>query len=164
MAKIRAGHSAPNFELSNAAGDRFSLADALKRGPAVIAFFKISCPTCQFTLPFLQRLYQAYGGERVTFWVVSQDDAEDTEEFRREYGITFPALLDEDGYPASNEYGLTNVPTFYLIAPDGTIRVDSVGFSKRALEQISQQLAGTLARPVSPVFQPGEVVPDSKPG
>ena len=39
--------------------------------------------------------------------------------------------MDEDGYPASNEYGLTNVPTFYLIAPDGTVQVDSVGFGKK---------------------------------
>jgi peroxiredoxin len=163
MAKIRTGHQAPPFELGTATGERLSLASVLAHGPAVVVFFKISCPTCQFALPFIQRLYEAYG-DGAGFLGVSQDDAADTEEFRQEHGITFPALLDEEGYPASNDYGLTNVPTYYLIGPDGTVRVDSVGFGKKALEQISKELAEYLGRPLSPVFFPEEIVPESKPG
>jgi peroxiredoxin len=164
MAKVHAGDKAPNFELKDLDGKRVSLQEALKRGPAVAAFFKVSCPVCQFTFPFLERLFKAYGSDRTTFWAISQDDARDTRDFRAEYGITFPALLDEDGYPASNAYGLTNVPTYYLIGPDGTVTVDSVGFGKKALQEISEELARFLGRPIAPVFKPGEIVPDSKPG
>ena len=164
MAKVHAGDKAPNFELKDLDGKRVSLQEALTRGPAVAAFFKASCPVCQFTFPFLERLFKAYGSDRTTFWAISQDDARDTRDFRAEYGITFPALLDEDGYPASNAYGLTNLPTYYLIAPDGTVTVDSVGFGKKALEEISEDLARFLGRRVAPVFKPGEIVPDSKPG
>jgi peroxiredoxin len=161
---VRAGQKAPNLELPSLDGNRLSLADALARGPVVAAFFKSSCPTCQFTLPFLERLYKAYGGERVTFWAISQDNAADTDKFCRQYGLTFPALLDEDGYPVSNDYGLTHVPTYYLIAPDGKVRADSIGFTKRTLEEISEELARFLGRPAAQVFLPGEIVPDSKPG
>ena len=164
MAKVHAGNKAPNFELPNLDGNRVSLQEALKRGPMVAAFFKVSCPVCQFTFPFLERLFKTYGSDRTTFWAISQDDARDTRDFRAEYGVTFPALIDDDGYPASNAYGLTNVPTFYLIAPDGTVQVDSVGFGKKALEKISEELAQFLNRPVAPVFKPGEVIPESKPG
>jgi peroxiredoxin len=136
----------------------------LKRGPVVAAFFKVSCPVCQFTFPFLERLFKTYGSDRATFWAISQDDARDTRDFCTEYGVTFPALIDDDGYPASNEYGITNVPTFYLIAPDGSVQIDSVGFGKQALEKISGELARYLGRAVAPVFEPGEIVPDSKPG
>ena len=87
-----------------------SLADALAKGPVLAAFFKVSCPTCQFTFPFLERMYEMFGGENFTFWAISQNDAEDTREFLEKYGVRFPALLDEKGYPASNQYGLTNVP------------------------------------------------------
>jgi peroxiredoxin len=164
MAKVSTGNQAPNFELKDLDGTRVSLQEALKRGPVVAVFFKVSCPVCQFTFPFLERLFQAYASDRTTFWAISQDDARDTREFCVEYGVTFPALVDDDGYPASNDYGLTNVPTFYLIAPDGTVQVDSVGFEKKALEKISQELARFLGRRVDSVFKQGEVVPDSKPG
>ena len=164
MATVRTGKKAPHFELADVDGQRVSLQEALKRGPVVAAFFKVSCPVCQFTFPFLERLFRAYASERTTFWAISQDDDRETQEFCAEYGVTFPALLDGDGYPVSNDYGITNVPTYYLIAPEGTVKIDSVGFGKGALEKISEELARFLGRPVAPVFQPGEVVPDSKPG
>ncbi len=164
MTKVLAGHQAPAFALNGTNGHPFSLADALRKGPVVAAFFKITCPVCQFAFPFLERLYKAYGDEHLSFWGISQDDARDTKEFCKEFGITFPALLDEDGYPVSNQYGLTNVPTVFLIAPDGKVRVSSVGFSKADLEKISSELAFYLEWPPAPVFHPDEVIPDYKPG
>lgn len=164
MSKIRAGDTAPDFELNDTAGKRVSLREALARGPAVAVFFKVSCPTCQFTFPFLQRLFETYGSDHATFLAISQDDAADTREFCDEFGVGFTALIDEEGYSVSNEYGLTNVPTFYLIAPDGRVQVDSVGFGKKALEKIAQELARAEGRAAGPLFRPGEVVPDSKPG
>jgi peroxiredoxin len=164
MSKIRAGDTAPNFELNDTQGKRVSLREALSRGPVVAAFFKVSCPTCQFTFPFLQRLFQTYGSDHATFLAISQDDAGDTREFCAEYGLGFTALVDEEGYPVSNEYGLTNVPTIYLIAPNGTVEVDSVGFGKKALEKIADELARANERPAAPLFKPEEVIPDAKPG
>jgi peroxiredoxin len=164
MSKIRAGDTAPNFELNDTNGKRVSLREALSRGPVVATFFKVSCPTCQFTFPFLQRLFQTYGSDHTAFLAISQDDAADTREFRAEYGVGFTVLVDEEGYPASNEYGLTNVPTVYLIAPDGTVQIDSVGFGKKALEKIAEELARVQGLPAVPLFNPGDVVPDAKPG
>ena len=164
MSKIRVGDTAPNFELNDTQGKRVSLREALSRGPVVAVFFKVSCPTCQFTFPFLQRLFQTYGSDHTTFIAISQDDAADTREFCAEYGVGFTALVDEEDYPASNEYGITNVPTFYLIAPDGSVQVDSVGFGKKALEKIAEELARFQGRAAVPLFKPGEVIPDAKPG
>ena len=56
MAALPAGSKAPAFALQSTDGKRLNLADALKKGPVVAAFFKASCPTCQFTAPFLERL------------------------------------------------------------------------------------------------------------
>jgi len=164
MTKVLAGHQAPNFALNGTNGRPFTLSEALKKGPVVAAFFKISCPVCQFAFPFLERLHKAYGGERASFVGISQDDARDTKEFCDEYAISFPALLDDDGYPVSNQYGLTNVPTVFLIAPDGIVKVSSIGFSKADLEKISSELGQHLGRTPAAVFLPDEVVPDYKPG
>ncbi len=130
MSALSPGKTAPPITLATVDGKKASLADALAKGPVLAAFFKVSCPTCQFTFPFLERMYEMFGGENFTFWAISQNDAEDTREFLEKYGVRFPALLDEKGYPASNQYGLTNVPTAFLIAPDGKIQISSVGFSK----------------------------------
>ena len=128
------------------------------------AFFKISCPVCQFPFPFLERLHKAYGGDRVSFVGISQDDGRDTRKLCDGYAISFPTLIDDDGYPVSNQYGLANVPTVFLIAPDGTVKVSSNGFSKANLEEISSELGQHLGRASAAVFLPDEVVPDYKPG
>jgi peroxiredoxin len=164
MSRIEAGQDAPEFALPSTTGKRFTLSEALQRGPTVVVFFKISCPTCEFTFPFLERLFKAYGGESVSFLGISQDDPKATREFCTDAGVTFPALVDGDGYPASNDYGITNVPSYYLISPDGRVQVSSVGFSKEALEQISARLAGFLNQPTQPVFLPDEIIPDTKAG
>jgi len=164
MTHVNAGTAAPVFSLKGLDGKDYSLPELLQKGPVVAAFFKISCPVCQFTFPFLERLYKKYGGDGVTFLGISQDDARATKEFAREYGVTFPTVLDEKGYPASNAYGLTNVPTIFLIEPDGAVRVSCVGFDKNDLETIGSELARRKKIPAAALFKPGESVPAHKPG
>jgi peroxiredoxin len=165
MTHIVAGNMAPGFSLKSLDGKQYSLHDLLQRGPVVAAFFKISCPVCQFTFPFLERLYKRYGGDGVSFLAISQDDARDTRDFAKEFSVTFPILLDdEDGYIVSNAYGLTNVPTILLIDTDGTVKVSSMGFDKKDLETITAELAQRRKIALAPLFRPDEVVPINKPG
>lgn len=164
MAALPAGAKAPAFALQSADGKTLNLADALKKGPVVAAFFKVSCPTCQFSAPFLERLHETYGGEKFTLWGISQDDAQDTRDFLREFDVEFPALIDDHGYAVSNQYGITNVPSVFLISQDGAIQESSVGFSKKDLEQIAAAAAKATSTPPTSFFKPGEVVPDFKPG
>src|SRR5260370_25433852 len=141
MTNVKGGQTAPVFSLNGLDGKSYSLDSLRQKGPVVAAFFKISCPVCQFTLPFLERLYQRYGGDNVTFLGISQDDAKATAGFAREYGGTFPMVLDEkgNGYPASNAYGLTSVPTILLVDEDGTFRIGSMGFVKNELDEIAKE-------------------------
>jgi peroxiredoxin len=142
----------------------FSLQEALKRGPVVAAFFKISCPVCQFTLPYLERIYRAYPGGAVTIIGVSQDEQNYTEAFAREYGITFPLLLDPvDRYPVSNAYDLTNVPTIFLIN-GGEVKLSMVGWDKRDMDMLNAAAARAAGVPAQPLFRKGEDVPVSKAG
>ena len=162
---LPAGEPAPPISLKDTSGQSVTLEEALKKGPVVAAFFKVSCPTCQFTFPFLERMYETYGGNGFTLLGVSQNDAADTREFAEEFGVKFPLLLDDEGsFTASNEYGITNVPSVFLISQDGKILERSIGFGKRDLENMAQEAARATNRPVAPLFRPGEVVPDHKPG
>lgn len=166
MTHIAAGNKAPGFSLKALDGKEYSLQELIQRGPVVAAFFKISCPVCQFTFPFLERIYKRYGGEGVTFLGVSQDDARDTKDFAKEFGVTFPISLDqkERNYPASNAYGLTNVPTIFLIETDGTVKISCMGFDKNDLESIAAALAEWKKLVPAALFRPDESVPAHKPG
>ncbi len=163
-AMLAAGSQAPEIELPDANGGRVNLAKVLESGPVLAAFYKVSCPVCQFTLPFVERIHKAYGNDKITILGISQDDASDTREFAKEYGLTFPSLIDAEDYPVSNAYGLTNVPTVFLIQQDGTIAASFTGFDKQGLEGVSASFAEHLGKPTAPVFKPGETVPDHKPG
>ena len=70
----------------------------------------------------------------------------------------------ETGYPASNAYGLTSVPTVFLIETDGTVRISSMGFVKDDLERIAAELAERRRIAPTPLFRPNESVPANRPG
>ena len=166
MPALTTGTLAPEFTLPATDGTKFSLTDALQRGPVIAAFFKVSCPVCQYTFPYLERLYQAYKNKGVTLVGVSQNDRKDTLKFMKEYGITFPVLLDDtDSYPVSNAYGLTNVPSLFWIAPDREVEISSVGWARTNVEEINKRMAelASSGRAAS-IFGPGEEVADFRAG
>jgi peroxiredoxin len=153
---VEGGSRAPDFRLKRLDGGESGLTELTANGPILLVFFKISCPVCQFTLPFLERIH---AGGRLRVVGVSQNDAEDTLEFHRQFGISFPALLDSDeaGYPASNAYGISSVPTSFLVEHDGIISRVVEGWQKTQIQGIGG-FAG-----VNP-FRPGEHVPEWKSG
>jgi peroxiredoxin len=161
MAALTPGTTAPDFKLSTMDGKPFSLREALARGPVVAAFFKISCPVCQYAFPFLERIYRTYSDKNVALVGISQNDRQDTAAFVKEYGVSFPVLLDDTrAFPVSNAYGLTNVPTIFWIAQDGEIEVSSVGWSRQDIEEINGRAARSAGDGHTPVFQPHETVSD----
>ena len=158
------GSLAPDFSFATFQGDRFTLSESLKKGPAVIAFFKVSCPVCQFTFPFLERIYQAYRHAPFTVQAVSQDNEEKSQRFCEQFGVTFPVATDGEGFPASKSYAFSEVPTIFLIDREGRIRLRFSGFSKAALIQLSAEIGNLVGRPPAPVFLAGERVPEIRPG
>lgn len=165
MAALTAGTTAPDFTLETTDGKKFTLKEALLRGPVIAAFFKVSCPVCQYSLPFLQRTFAVYGNKKVTLVGISQNVRRDTLAFMEEFGITFPVLLDDtESYPISNAYGLTTVPTIFWIGQDGEIEISSVGWSRQDVEEIHKRVAQETGASAVPLFKPREDVPDFRAG
>jgi peroxiredoxin len=170
MVALTVGTKAPDFTLKTIDGKDFSLSESLAQGSVLLAFFKVSCPTCQYAFPFLERLHRNYGQdlakqEGVKLFGVSQNGGRDTAAFMKQFAVSFPILLDElDSYPVSNAYGLTNVPTLFLVAGDGEIEVSSVGWVKKEFEEINKKMAEQGKAPLANIFQPGEEVRDFRAG
>jgi peroxiredoxin len=164
MPTVAAGQMAPRFELKRTDGEPYSLQSALAKGPVLAAFFKVSCSTCRYTFPFLERIYQHFRDKGVQIWGISQDNPYDTERFAKEFGIAFPLLIDEDHYAISREYGLSYVPTLFLIAPAGNVEVSCDGFSKADLTKIHRFLASHFGVTPAELFRRSEKIPEYKPG
>lgn len=165
MSALTVGAQAPPFELPTINGTRFSLRDAFSRGPVLAVFFKISCPVCQYALPYFERIHKIYGEKNVSIIGISQNNKQDTTAFLKEYGITFPVLLDDTKtYPVSNAYGLTNVPTAFWISEDGAIEISSVGWVRQEFEEMASKAAAATASAVLPIFQPRETIADFRAG
>ncbi|HUQ50049.1 MAG TPA: TlpA disulfide reductase family protein [Terriglobales bacterium] len=162
---VTKGSKAPELKLSSADGKSFSLAEESKSAPVVAAFFKVSCPTCQYAFPFIERIHKAYPKDKVKVVGVSQDDKAKTTAFAKEFGITFPVLLDDiQTYPASNAYGLVNVPSTFVITPKGQVEFSTIGWVREELEQLNKLVAETAGLPPAQIFKPGEQVQDFKAG
>ena len=165
MPALAAGKTAPDFKLNTLDGKSFSLKDALAQAPVMLAFFKVSCPTCQYAFPFYERLFRAYKNQHVTLIGVSQNNAEETAAFAKEFGISFPLLLEDTrSYPVSNAYRISNVPTLFWIARDGTIDITSVGWVKPEFEAINRRMAEAGAVETAPMFRPSDDVRDYRAG
>ena len=161
MAALDTGTHAPEFTWRATDGKSYSLKAALASGPVLAAFFKVGCPTCQFTFPFLERIAKHCG----RLWGVSQDADRATKDFAQHYGVTFPLLLeDTDDYPTSNAFGLTHVPSMFLIAPSGEVLMSSVGFYKTDLLDITARLGELTGKKGFQLFNAGEQIPSSKAG
>ncbi len=153
--QLPAGVQAPDFELRDAGGRSHRLGTALRKGPVVLVFYKGSCPTSQFTFPYIQRIFAGAGQDwGAQLWAISQDDAEETRRFATEFGITFDVLIDDYPYEVSSAYGIHSVPSVFIIEQDGKISFSDHGFSKASLNRI----AG------SELFTPNDGLPASRPG
>jgi peroxiredoxin len=95
---------------------------------------------------------------------VVQDDARDAKHFAKQFGVTFPILIDDHPYKLSRQYSLQYVPTIFLIEPDGNIAVSSEGFAKADLLEIHKSLAKSFSASPEPLFKPAEKIPEYKPG
>jgi peroxiredoxin len=161
MTALEAGVKAPDFTLPTMTGETFSLSGALQRGPVLLVFYKMSCPVCQFAMPYAERLFQTAKGKQATIIAISQDDPKSTLAFAKEYRLTLPTALDDTKtYPVSNAYGLTNVPTFFLVNPAGDIVISSVGWMREEIERMYELLLAE-SKP-APFFHADERVPELK--
>jgi len=160
---LNSGIQAPTFNLPLLGGGQFSLRDALAQSPVVLAFFKVSCPVCQYAFPLHEQLAKRTEG-KIKVIGVSQDDDKATRNFAKTFGITFPIALDDTKrYPVSNAYGLTNVPTLFEVAQDGHILISCVGWDKTSIEDIYRRHSAE-EKPGTPLFPTAEAIADFRAG
>ena len=122
------GAPVTDFELPDLAGAHVSL--SAQRGRVVfVNFWATWCPPCRDEAPSLERLYgrlRLEGFEVLAVSIDATSDRGEVAEFRREFGLSFPVLLDP-GQTAYSAFGVTGVPETYMIDPQGRLAERFIG-------------------------------------
>lgn len=148
---LRSGAPAPDFRLDTLDGGRLSLEES--RGRVVfVNFWATWCPPCRDEAPGLERLYRDLRGEGFELLAVSIDAPgarEKVDEFRGEFGLSFPILFDPDRrvYEA---FQATGVPETFLVDQRGEIVERFVGPRDWEQSRYAAAIRRLLATPADP--------------
>ena len=98
----------------------------------VINFWYAACPPCRVEAPDLEALHQAFDGEGASFLGVNvRDQAATAANFEKEFGITYPSVIDtNDGnvlFAFAGTVAPNAVPTTLVIDKQGRVAARFLG-------------------------------------
>ncbi|MCB9078296.1 MAG: TlpA family protein disulfide reductase [Anaerolineaceae bacterium] len=116
-----AGHPAPNFELVSTDGETVKLSD-FKGQPVILNFWATWCGPCRSEFPEFQQAAVDNADRMVIIGInnTSADNPNAIPDFMKEFGITFPILLDTDR-EAIDAYNVLGLPTTIFIDDQGVV-------------------------------------------
>ncbi|MBI3603345.1 MAG: TlpA family protein disulfide reductase [Nitrospirae bacterium] len=115
------GTEAAEFSLVDLAGKQHSLSEY--RGKVVLLnFWATWCKPCTTEMPAMQATYDKMRGDGFVVLAVNElEDEAKVREHIRQYGHTFPVLMDRDNRVA-NMYGVFGLPVSVFIDQQGVVR------------------------------------------
>jgi thiol-disulfide isomerase/thioredoxin len=119
-AKGRTGRPAPALPVSRLSGKDVTLAQ-LRGRPALVTFWASWCGPCVHEAPALERFSQGLGSRATLVGVNWSDSLSGARSFVKRYAWSFPNLRDPEGAAGLN-YGLTGLPTTFVIDANGKLR------------------------------------------
>ena len=120
-ADLQAGDSIPDFEVVMNDGTVVT-DDLLKKTVSVIMFFHTSCPDCQQVLPHMQRIYDEYASEGVSFALISREDSDEgISLFWEENNLSMPYSAQKDRV-VYEKFAKERIPRVYICEKGGIIR------------------------------------------
>jgi peroxiredoxin len=122
IVEMRQPTPAPDVSLPTLDGRRVAMKDF--RGRLVLVnFWATWCVPCQWEMPLMERLYQAYRDRGFVILAISidQGDPERVRAFVRDRKLTYPVALDPS-HEVARAFGVTGLPATLLVGPDGIIK------------------------------------------
>jgi peroxiredoxin len=140
-----------------------SLADS--HNFVVLAVFKTTCPVCQLSWPYVERLHRSYH-EVAKVVGVSQDGPADSREYHEQFGnARFDLLYDRaPQYRFSNALGIVTVPHVVAFDRSGGLLSTWQGWQRDKIELLAQTIAAYTNMTLVPLIAASDPVPASKAG
>ena len=123
---MKAGETAPDFELTTLEGEVIRLSD-LQGKVVLLNIWATWCPPCVGEIPDLQKLAEAHPDELVVIGASMDESEADVREFIAADGVTYPIGMDEEYRLGGELYATMYIPESVFIDPEGTIADVVVG-------------------------------------
>ncbi len=123
---LEIGRIAPDFILQDIYGKKITLSQFAGNKPVILNFWATWCPPCKEEMPLLQKYYELNRDKIEILAVNMQEDPALVKDWIKNFGITYPILLD----PAEKVKQLYNIyakPTTFFIDKDGIMRAKKLG-------------------------------------
>lgn len=130
------GHSLPELELRDLAGNIVSLGD--QKGKVVILdFFATWNPPCIEQVPAFVELHEEYADRGLVILAVSDEMKQDIETFAKEHGVPYPLLQSRrdvlPGPLVAPFAEIVSVPTTFVIDRTGKVAAVHVGYRPKSV-------------------------------
>ena len=126
---------APNFSGKTLTGDTFVLTDETQK-KTLINFWGSWCEPCKREMPALETAYSTHKDDGFTVISINLGQSDFvTQQFVKQYNLTFPVLIDQDG-SIKEAYHVGKLPASFLVDEDGIIeQVHEGELSEEMLEE-----------------------------
>ncbi len=148
--------NAPAFKLRNLKGEEVSL-EGLRGKVLILDFWATWCGPCKASFPGMQTAVNKYADRKdveflfIDTWENSEDKAKSAGDFIASKSYTFNVLLDLENEVVA-KFGVSGIPTKFVVDRNGKIRFKSVGFNGNDQELVDElsimiELAGNDVTP-----------------
>jgi len=121
---LNKGDVPPDFELTTLEGEAVKLSD-YKGKKVVLNFWATWCHPCRAEMPHMQNYYEDFAEEENVEMLAVNLTYGDSEskviEFVKDFGLTFPIPMDEDG-TIGEMFEVITIPSSYIIDSSGKIQ------------------------------------------
>ena len=118
--RLAIGDDAPGFELLNSKNEPVSLSD-FKGKYVYLDFWATWCVPCLQEMEVMAKLHQKYG-DKIAFVSISIDKKETTQnDYLKKKNYQWMFLHYGNFKQVKDDYGVTSIPAYFLITPDGKL-------------------------------------------
>lgn len=126
-----------DFTLPDLDGNDVRLS-SFKGNVVLVDFWATWCPPCRAEIPHLITLYETYKGKGFVVLGVGLDGEKELKDYAEEHSITYPILIGTKDL--SQKYGITGIPTTYLIDKKGKIGFKHIGFREGLEKDMEREI------------------------
>ncbi len=134
------GSRAASFALKTLEGEPVAL-DQTRGKVVVLDFWATWCPPCREELPSIEKLRVEFAGQ-VQFFGVNDEDSGTVKDFLRKHKYELPVLMDTKRQ-VDRQYGISAIPTMFIIDKQGVIREHFIG--SRSEAKLRQAILAVVA-------------------
>lgn len=119
---LRNGYYAPDFNLVDVQGTKFSLKDFTSKY-VYLNFISVESFACQQELELLKKLHEKFSNDLTILSITIDDDLEKAQNYFNKQGYSWALLGDVPDKKTAVSYHVKAYPTFYLIRPGGKLQM-----------------------------------------